>query len=100
MKLFKPQITWVGVNRFDLQLDINNARLLRIEDCEDIDNPVAVYRPISKEEFREFAASVIVYGKSPLWYRLLRLLSFSMTKSIYPIQGLPSNPLIGSTFKS
>lgn len=51
-----------------------------------------IYRPITDREKREIVYCTLAYGRSPILYRLFRLLILSMTKRLYPKQGAPNTP--------
>lgn len=52
-----------------------------------------LWRPVTLEEKREIVYSTLAYGRSPILYRLWRLLILSITKRLYPQQGSPKIPL-------
>lgn len=70
--------------------------LLRIEcdkvvlyDIWNVETDRQIYRPLTREERKEFVYCILRYGRSSIWYRLLRLLIFSLTRRIYPAHGKP-----------
>ena len=52
-----------------------------------------LWRPVTLEEKREIVYCSLAYGRSPILYRLWRLLILSITKRLYPQQGSPKIPL-------
>ncbi len=61
-------------------------------DLWDTDANRRIYRPLTKEERGEFVGCVLLYGRSPLPYRLFKLLILSLTKRVYPQHGAPNDP--------
>lgn len=61
-------------------------------DLWDMDADRRIYRPLTKEERGEFVGCVLLYGRSPLPYRIFKLLILSLTKRVYPQHGAPNDP--------
>lgn len=73
-----------------LSVDCDKAIPLRITNLgEARGQERTIHRQLTDEERRELIYCTLAYGKSPLWYRLLRVFILSCTKRLYPKHGTP-----------
>lgn len=93
--LYKPWCIETAVEDDNwILIDCNNALPLRITSLGKAKGDERwIYRPITEGERREIVYDTLAYGRTPLLYRLFRLLILSMTKRLYPKQGSPRSPL-------
>lgn len=93
-RLNKPTLIETAIEDYDLiTIDCDNALPVEIWSLGKAKGDERrIYRPITEKERREIVYDTLAYGKTPLLYRLFRLLILSMTKRLYPKQGEPSGP--------